>query len=275
MRIVTRRPARISAARTRRPARPTVPLADTTRSTSIAAPSAVGRGQRRWPGGAAAGGGQAGQVGGGQVGADGLEPGAAGEQVDDVVVGPERDRDPGPGRAQPELLARHRQVPRGGHDPVELDRPRGRRPAAAAAGPGSGSGRSPAAGPGRRPGRRGAAAATPPARRRGPGRTGRRARPCPGTGAGGGCCSPRPPSASRAACTASRSAKGPWSASRSRRRVWWKRSIFPVVVGVAGWVRRCTMPLSRQIRSNSTSPPRPNRAVNCLPLSVRTSSGTP
>ena len=35
------------------------------------------------------------------------------------------------------------------------------------------------------------------------------------------------------------------------------------------------MPLSRQIRSKSTSPPLPNRSVNCLPLSVSTSSGTP
>ena len=38
---------------------------------------------------------------------------------------------------------------------------------------------------------------------------------------------------------------------------------------------RWTMPLSRQIRSNSTSPPLPNRSVNCLPLSVSTSSGIP
>lgn len=37
------------------------------------------------------------------------------------------------------------------------------------------------------------------------------------------------------------------------------------------------MPFSRQIRSNIVSPglPEPNRAVNCLPLSVSTSSGTP
>ncbi|SIS03593.1 hypothetical protein SAMN05444858_1485 [Micromonospora avicenniae] len=38
---------------------------------------------------------------------------------------------------------------------------------------------------------------------------------------------------------------------------------------------RWMMPFSRQIRSNITSPPLPNRSVNCLPLSVRTSSGTP
>ncbi|GAB3852236.1 hypothetical protein GCM10027610_080160 [Dactylosporangium cerinum] len=37
------------------------------------------------------------------------------------------------------------------------------------------------------------------------------------------------------------------------------------------------MPFSRQIRSNSTSPGRGlvNRPVNCLPLSVSTSSGMP
>lgn len=38
---------------------------------------------------------------------------------------------------------------------------------------------------------------------------------------------------------------------------------------------RWAIPFSRQIRSNSTSPPCPNRSVNCLPLSVSTSSGTP
>ena len=40
-------------------------------------------------------------------------------------------------------------------------------------------------------------------------------------------------------------------------------------------VNRCVMPLWRQILSNNTSPPFPNRSVNCLPLSVSTSSGTP
>ena len=53
------------------------------------------------------------------------------------------------------------------------------------------------------------------------------------------------------------------------------RSIFPVVVGVRGWVSRWLIPLSRQIRSNSTSPPFPKRSVNCLPLSLSTSPGTP
>jgi hypothetical protein len=46
------------------------------------------------------------------------------------------------------------------------------------------------------------------------------------------------------------------------------RSIFPVVVGDLGWVGRWVMQLSRQIRSNSTSPPLPNRAVKTLPLNV-------
>jgi hypothetical protein len=67
-----------------------------------------------------------------------------------------------------------------------------------------------------------------------------------------------------------------WSSS-SRCRVWWNRSTFPVVVGVRGLVLRATMPFSRQIRSNITSTGRGcwNRPVNCLPLSVSTSSGTP
>jgi hypothetical protein len=42
---------------------------------------------------------------------------------------------------------------------------------------------------------------------------------------------------------------------------------LPVVVGCRGAVSRWMMPLSRQIRSNKTSPPLPNRSVNCLPLS--------
>ena len=80
---------------------------------------------------------------------------------------------------------------------------------------------------------------------------------------------------STAACASASEVNGPLSSSSSRRRVRWKRSIFPVVVGDAGWVSRCVMPFSRQILSNNTSPPLPNRSVNCLPLSVRISSGTP
>jgi hypothetical protein len=37
------------------------------------------------------------------------------------------------------------------------------------------------------------------------------------------------------------------------RKVLWKRSILPVVVGDRGLVNRCLMPLSRQILSNNTS----------------------
>jgi hypothetical protein len=67
-----------------------------------------------------------------------------------------------------------------------------------------------------------------------------------------------------------------WSSS-SCCRVWWNRSTFPVVVGDRGLVFRATMPFSRQIRSNITSAGRGrvNRPVNCLPLSVSTSSGIP
>jgi hypothetical protein len=54
---------------------------------------------------------------------------------------------------------------------------------------------------------------------------------------------------------------------------------LPFWFGDAGWVSRCVMPLLRQILSNNTSPRdapyRLNRSVNCLPLSVITSSGTP
>lgn len=76
---------------------------------------------------------------------------------------------------------------------------------------------------------------------------------------------------------ACRSGHTAMSSSSSRCKVWWNRSTFPVVVGVRGLVLRATMPFSRQIRSNMTSPGRGlvNRPVNCLPLSVRTSSGIP
>lgn len=49
-----------------------------------------------------------------------------------------------------------------------------------------------------------------------------------------------------------------------------------MVVGERGAVRRWRIPLSAQMRSNSTGPgPGPKRAVNTLPLSVRIASGTP
>jgi transposase InsO family protein len=54
-----------------------------------------GFGQRRWPGGPRPGGYQLGQVGGGQVGADRLDPQPACGQVDHVGVGPEGDDPPG------------------------------------------------------------------------------------------------------------------------------------------------------------------------------------
>jgi hypothetical protein len=58
----------------------------------------------------------------------------------------------------------------------------------------------------------------------------------------------------------------------------WKRSTLPFWFGDAGAVSRCVIPFL-QILSNSTSPVRgrylPNRSVNCLPLSVMISSGTP
>jgi hypothetical protein len=43
------------------------------------------------------------------------------------------------------------------------------------------------------------------------------------------------------------------SARNSRRRLWWNRSILPVVVGDRGAVWRWEMPFSLQIRSNNTS----------------------
>ena len=72
-------------------------------------------------------------------------------------------------------------------------------------------------------------------------------------------------------------ANGPCTFSSSCCRVWCSRSIFPVVVGDLGLVSRWVMPFSRQIRSNSTSAGRgrPNRPVNCLPLSLSTSAGIP
>ncbi len=67
-----------------------------------------------------------------------------------------------------------------------------------------------------------------------------------------------------------------WSLKNSARIVLCSRSTFPVVVGEYGAVSRCRIPFSAQIRSNITGPgPRPNRAVNTFPLSVRICSGTP
>jgi hypothetical protein len=60
-------------------------------------------------------------------------------------------------------------------------------------------------------------------------------------------------------------------------RVWWNRSTLPVVVGARTLGRRWPMPLSGKLCSTTTSAGRglPNRPVNGLPLSVKTSSGMP
>jgi hypothetical protein len=80
------------------------------------------------------------------------------------------------------------------------------------------------------------------------------------------------------AWAASSEVNGP-AAAISGRNVPWKRSTFPFWFGEAGAVNRCRIPFFRQILSNSTSPRLPayrlNRSVNCVPLSVITSSGTP
>jgi hypothetical protein len=83
--------------------------------------------------------------------------------------------------------------------------------------------------------------------------------------------------ASIAACAISRSGQTLTWSSSSCWKVWWNRSTFPVVVGDRGLVWRATMPFSWQIRSNITSAGRGrvNRPVNCFPLSVSTSSGSP
>src|SRR5207253_1178368 len=67
-------------------------------------------------------GGEAGQVRGGQVRADRLDPGSADAQVDHLGAGPERDHHPGACRAEPELLAQDLHVPAGRHRPGELHR---------------------------------------------------------------------------------------------------------------------------------------------------------
>jgi hypothetical protein len=64
--------------------------------------------------------------------------------------------------------------------------------------------------------------------------------------------------------------------SNSARRLRWNRSILPVVVGDRGWVNKCSMPFSRQIRSNNTSTGGVAYfPVNTLPLSVKICCGTP
>ena len=66
------------------------------------------------------------------------------------------------------------------------------------------------------------------------------------------------------------------SVRNSVRIARWNRSTFPVVVGDRGWVSRCSIPFSRQIRSKSTSTGGwLNRPVNTFPLSVRIWLGHP
>ena len=155
------------------------------------------------------------------------------EQVDDVVVGPERDGDPGPVRSQPELLARHGTCSPTGARPGRTRPPPGSAPSA-----GNAERRF---GLGRLGGGVGAAVRAAGSRR------GNASRSAAGTGAnrsageamskdrwGGGCCSRRPPSHRGRPARPRGRRTASWSASRSRRRVWWNRSILPVVVGARG-----------------------------------------
>ena len=43
--------------------------------------------------------------------------------MNDVVIGPEGDGDPGVGGSEPELFAPHREIARGRHDAIELHGP--------------------------------------------------------------------------------------------------------------------------------------------------------
>jgi len=81
------------------PARMTMPLRLTMRSTPIASP------------GSGAGSGEPGEVVDRQVRAQRVDPGAVDEQVDDIDIGPEPERIPGPASAEPELCPGHGQVP--------------------------------------------------------------------------------------------------------------------------------------------------------------------
>ncbi len=57
---------------------------------------------------------------GGEPGRDGLESDAVDEQVNDGGVGPQGDREPGPGGAEPELLPADGEVARGGNEAGDL-----------------------------------------------------------------------------------------------------------------------------------------------------------
>ena len=100
-------------------------------------------------------------------------------------------------------------------------------------------------------------------------------RPCPGTDVAAGGCTP--------AATIDRGlsfldrGEGPGVVEELVLQGLMPALHLAVVVGESGLVSSWRMPLRRQIRSNSTSAGRglPNLPVNCLPLSVSTSSGMP
>ena len=98
------------------------PLLALTEKLGEVLPAGLDRGQRRRPGRDGALLGEGGQVRHAEVRADGLDAGAADEQVDQVDADPEPDHLPGPDRAEPELLPSQRHVPRRRHHPIQLNR---------------------------------------------------------------------------------------------------------------------------------------------------------
>jgi hypothetical protein len=66
------------------------------------------------------------QVGGGEPGRHGLEPGPGQQQMNDRGVGPQADRHTGVGAAEPELLTADGEVARGRDDAGRRRRRRGR-----------------------------------------------------------------------------------------------------------------------------------------------------
>ena len=257
-----------------------MPPRETTRSTSTASAGARPAGSGGGPAVTRAVGDQPGQVGDGQVRADGLDPGAADGQVDPVAVGPEPDDLTGPGRAEPELLPAQRHVPRRRHHPVELDRPtRPPAPAGLARRLGVVVGVVGRSAGGRRPASAGSQTAAAPVGCSGPGRTGRAGI----TGScwsrrlvrAGRCCS-RATHASTAACAASSDGR----TGRRRRGIRAEGAVEPLHLPVLVRRRRLGQPVGDPVAAADLVEQHlpaalPNRSVNCLPLSVITSSGTP
>ena len=105
--------------------------------------------------------------------------------------------------------------------------------------------------------------------------TGRPGRPCPATGAAGRCCTPAP------RIDRGLGARRSWRTAGVIQQLGLQGLMPPLDLPRRGrrprLGQRCLMPFSRQIRSNSTSAGRGlvYRPVNCLPLSVSTSSGIP